>query len=185
MPGTGGTHALELETLRGVLKRQYHASLAMLRDAVERCPEDLWERRGHLNAYWQVAYHALYFTHLYLQREVSEFRPWAQHQGDVQHPDGLHAPEDPDSELPLLPEPYSKDQVLDYLRECDAMVDEAVERLDLLSAESGFPWYRLSKLEHQLINLRHVQHHAAQLADRLRAGAGIGVRWVSSARDAG
>ena len=29
----------------------------------------------------------------------------------------------------------------------------------------------MSKLEHQLVNLRHIQHHAAQLADRLRSAA--------------
>jgi len=37
------------------------------------------------------------------------------------------------------------------------------------------------KLEHQLVNLRHAQHHAAQLADRLRAAVDLGTRWVGAA----
>jgi len=36
----------------------------------------------------------------------------------------------------------------------------------------------MSKLEHQFVNIRHIQHHGAQLADRLRSAANIGIRWV-------
>src|SRR5699024_2816331 len=52
-------------SLRAALKSQYHASLAMLREAVELCPAEEWTSDAHTNAFWQVAYHALYFTHLY------------------------------------------------------------------------------------------------------------------------
>jgi hypothetical protein len=40
----------------------------------------------------------------------------------------------------------------------------------------------MTKLEHQIVNIRHVQHHAAHLAARLRAG-GVAevVPWVGSA----
>ena len=84
----------------------------------------------------------------------------------------------------MLPAPYTREQALAYWRFCDEMVDEGVEALDLQAAECGFSWYPLSKLEHQLVNLRHLQHGAAQLADRLRAAAGIGVAWVGSGRGA-
>ncbi|MEX2541681.1 MAG: DinB family protein [Trueperaceae bacterium] len=168
------------DSFRTVLKSQYHASLEMLREAIELCPDDTWYGREHLNAFWQVAYHTLYFTHLYLQESEEAFRPWEQHQSEVQHEDGISGPPDPDSPLPLMPEPYSREQVLEYWRHCDQMVDRAVDALDLNSPTSGFHWYRLSKLEHQIINVRHVQHHAAQLADRLRAAAGIGIDWVAA-----
>lgn len=52
--------------------------------------------------------------------------------------------------------------------------------MDLGAEESGFPWHPMSKLEHQLVNLRHLQHHVGQLNDRLRAGVGEGVDWVGS-----
>ena len=58
------------------------------------------------------------------------------------------------------------------------MVDEAVDGLDLASAQSGFHWYKMSKLEHQLVNIRHIQHDTAQLVDRLRAADDIGIKWV-------
>jgi antitoxin (DNA-binding transcriptional repressor) of toxin-antitoxin stability system len=40
----------------------------------------------------------------------------------------------------------------------------------------------MSKLEHQLVNIRHIQHHTAQLMDRLRASEDIGVKWVGAGR---
>lgn len=168
-------------TLRSILKSQYHAALAMLREAIERCPADVWSSPTHRNAFWQVAYHTLYYTHLYLQPEEAAFRPWTHHQSGVQHEDGIPGPPDPKSALPLLPNPYTPTQVLEYWTWCDQMVDAAVDALDLESAESGFWWYKVSKLEHQLINIRHVQHHAAQLADRLRAAEDVGIKWVSAA----
>ena len=169
-------------TLRRILKSQYHASLAMLRDAIEQCPDNLWLSTDYKNAFWQVAYHALFFTQVYLGKEEAAFRPWAQHQRDVQHQDGIEGagPSDPNSPLPLLPKPYTKAQVLEYWRLCDGMVDEAVDKLDLDNPECGFYWYKMSKLEHQFVNLRHIQHHEAQLADRLRSAANIGIRWVGA-----
>jgi hypothetical protein len=166
------------EVLRDPLKRQYRAALLMLRDAVERCPDALWDDPAPTNTFWQVAYHTLYFTHLYLQPSEAAFVPWTGHQAGVQHEDGIAGPADPASPLPLVPDPYTKDQVLAYLEHVHASVD-GVDALDLGAATSGFWWYPMGKLEHQLVNLRHVQHHVGQLADRVRAATGDGVRWVS------
>jgi hypothetical protein len=165
--------------LRTVLKSQYHASLAMLREAIARCPDDIWLGTAYKNACWQVAFHTLFYAHLYLQRDEAAFRPWKDQQRNVQHPGGIASDRvDPASTLPLIPDPYTKAQVLEYWALCDEMVDAAVDGLDLESPQSGFSWYRMSKLEHQFVSIRHIQHHAAQLADRLRSTAGVGVRWV-------
>ncbi len=148
-----------------MLKSQYHAALSMLRDAIEQCPDAEWLSRDHKNAFWQVAYHVLFFAHLYLQQNETTFVLWSQHHGDD---DGTRG------------EPYSRAQVLEYWSFVDRAVDSAVDLLDLESPESGFSWYTMSKLEHQLVNIRHVQHHSAQLADRLRSAADIGIKWVGS-----
>ena len=163
--------------LKAALKSQYHASLTMLHESIDRCPDMLWYSTTPTNAFWQVAYHAVFFAHLYLMPTEADFRPWPGHQGRVQHPDGIPGRVDPESALPLIPAPYARTDVLTYLSICDAMVDEAVDVLDLESEASGFDWYPISKLEHQLVNLRHIQHHTAQLADRLRTFADIGVNW--------
>jgi hypothetical protein len=36
----------------------------------------------------------------------------------------------------------------------------------------------MGTLEHQLVNIRHIQHHAAILSVRLRKAAGIRIGWV-------
>jgi hypothetical protein len=149
----------------------------MLRETLERCPDNLWSNTEHLNAFWQIAYHTLFFTHLYLQPNEAAFKPWEHHQ-PAQHEDGIAGPPDPQSTLPLIPSPYDKAEVLAYWKICDEMVDNAVDALNLYDPSSGFSWYKVSKFEHQIISIRHIQHHTAQLADRLRAAADIGIKWV-------
>jgi hypothetical protein len=176
-----GASAVSLDTLRMALERQYRAGLAMLRDAVERCPESLWDDPTPTNAFWQIAYHTLYFTHLYLQPEEAAFRPWSGHQAEVENRDGIAGADEPAGQLLVVPEPYTREQVLAYVAHLEAGLRDAVEALDLLAPDCGFWWYRpMAKLEHQLVNLRHLQHHAGQLADRVRNHAGVGVDWVSS-----
>lgn len=184
MSEQGKAATMPLDAVRDVLKSQYRAGLAMLREAVDSCPDDTWLSRQHVNAYWQVAYHVLYFTHLYLQPTPADFRPWPGHQSDVQNEDGMGGPH-PDSDLPEIPSPYSKDEVLEYLAHLDALLDDAVDALDLASPESGFSRYKVSKFEHQVVNVRHLHHHVAQLADRLRAATGTGVRWIGARRAPG
>ena len=172
----------DMKPVRAALKSQYHAALGMLRQTIEQCPDDLWLSTEHKNAYWQVAYHVLYFAHLYLMPDEAGFRPWKGHQSDVQHPDGIPGRADPNSSLPLIPKPYTKSQVLAYWSICDETVDPALDTLDLNSADSGFSWYKMPKLEHQIVNIRHIQHHTAQLADRLRFATDTGTRWIGARR---
>jgi hypothetical protein len=50
----------------------------MLKQTINVCPESVWNAEGDQNKFWQVAYHALYFTHEYLafcQQHVVERVP--------------------------------------------------------------------------------------------------------------
>ncbi len=167
--------------LRRLLKSQYHAALAMLKEAVERCPDALWDDPRHTNRTWQIAYHALFFARYYGGRDERFDDFWPGHRRGCQNPDGLGGPH-PESPLPVLPEPYTKADVLAAWAHCDAGVDAAVDALDLAAPQCGFPWYPIPKLEHQFVNLRHIQHHAGQISERLRREADIGVPWVGARR---
>lgn len=162
-----------MEAIRSALKSQYLASLRMLRGAIRLCPDSLWtSSRHHTNPFWRIAYHTLYYTHLYLQPNNRVFRPWEHHQRGIQH-----------FQNPLKPRrPYTKAEVLSYLSICESMVDDAVDALDLTDPQSGFSWYRIPKMELQIVSIRHIQYHEAQLADRLRAATGIGVGWADARR---
>ncbi len=166
--------------LRAALKEQYHAGLAMLRECIEVCPEDLWTAGTHPRTYYRIAFHAVFFTHLYLGQNEDSFQPWPERkegfEGMWQKPWELEP-----YELPEDAEVYGREELVRYIDHVDALIDSTVDSLDLDTDESGFAWYpKTSKLSHQLLNLRHVQGHVGQLSELLMA-RGIEIRWVSVA----
>jgi hypothetical protein len=170
--GTQASEQGELDLLlRGALKSQYGAALAMLRQAVETCPDAQWVQGEP--PFWQVAYHTAFFAHFYLGPGEAAFCPWEHHRARCQSLDSRPTP---------TGEPYSRAQVLQYLSQCQAMVGPAVDALDLTARNCGFPWYRVSKMEHQMINIRHIQHHTIYLSAALRAAGCAPVEWISPMR---
>jgi hypothetical protein len=168
-----GDIPISMGALQSAMQSQYHACLRMLWTAIRRCPDDLWtSRHGHANPYWRIAYHTLFYTHLYLQANNRIFRPWEHHQRGIQHMERWRK----------TWRVYSKAEVLAYWRICESMIDDAVDALDLTAPQSGFSWYKIPKLEHQIVNIRHIQYHEAQLADRLREAIGAGVGWADARR---
>ncbi len=55
----------------------------------------------------------------------------------------------------------------------------AQESAEILVGPSGFRRRNCSRAELHVYNIRHIQHHAAQLILRLRLDAGIAIPWVS------
>lgn len=70
--------------VKAIIKSQYRASLAMLQQAVEKCPESLWSDDSYANPFWRVAYHALIYTHFYLGQTEETFIPWDKHEEGMQ-----------------------------------------------------------------------------------------------------
>jgi hypothetical protein len=157
--------------VRTALKGQYHAALNMLKDSIDRCPDDLWNAGPPPVPFWHVAYHTLYYTDLYLGPGEAGFVPWERHRQSYQYLD----------REPRAEQPYTKAEILEYWRLLDARVDADVDRLDLDAAESGFSWHKtIPKFEHQIHNIRHIQHHAAMLSGRLILAGRAGARWMRS-----
>jgi hypothetical protein len=165
---------MEDSSVQNAIARQYHASLAMLGQAIELCSEPLWLSEDYKNRFWHIAYHAVFYTHLYLQTAEADFHPWPKYRKDSQY---LGPRPWAPGEARRVDPPYTKAEVQEYFEVCRAEVDTRVPTLDLAAA-SGFSWLPFNKLELQFYNIRHVQHHAGQLADRLRTAAGIGLGWV-------
>jgi hypothetical protein len=146
-----------------IIQSQYLATLAMLKQAIEKCPDAMWNDPADKNRFWHVAYHALFYTHLYLQPTEQDFRPWPKQRK-------AH-------DLSQTANPYSKAEILEYLALCQQQVAELVPQLNL-DAESGFDWLPFNKAELQIYNIRHLQQHAGELMERLGARAGLDVDWV-------
>ena len=161
--------------IRAALAGQYHAALAMLREATERCPDELWPSEDDGMPFWRIVYHALFYGHLYLVPNEAAFVPWEKHREEHQFLGNLPwPPHDP----PKIGEPYTKAEMLEYAAILDARIDSTLDEVDLGADDCGFWWYEIPKLDHEILCVRHLQHHVGQLADRLRRRAGIGVRWV-------
>ena len=157
------------------LARQYLATLAMLKQAIEACPAELWLDSKYTNQFWHIAYHTIFFTHFYVHASEKDFRPWAKHRKDSQYLGGgpQRSPDDPMAAI----ETYTREEVLEYHAFCCNEVKAKVHAVPL-DAESGFSWLPFNRFEVHLYNLRHLAHHTGQLADRLRVVADIGTPWV-------
>jgi hypothetical protein len=157
---------------------QYRAALAMLRQAIEQCPASLWDDTADKNQYWHIAYHTLFYTHLYAHTRGEEFEPWEHHRTDYEF---LGPKPWPPHDEPAIGEPYSMEEVLAFYEVCRGYIQAQVTVLDL-EAGSGFPWLPFDKLELQFYNIRHLAHHTGQLLDRLRTRSDISIGWVSHGR---
>ena len=144
-----------------VIQSQYLAALGMLKQVIVQCPEALWYAPGNQDRFWRKSYHALFYAHLYLQNVEKDFVLWEKHH-------------DPDGE-----EPFTKDEVLEYLSFVEKQVLDRVPTTDL-DAESGFHWLPFNKLELQFYNIRHIQQHVGELYERLGTHENIELGWIST-----
>lgn len=157
--------------VRAALAGQYIAALRMLKDCVELFPDDLWVSGSHPRNPWRIAYHAVFYAHLYLVQGESAFVPWEK---------GIEDCSDlwEDANAPVRPA-YTRAEIVEYIDQVIAMVDSTIEALDLDTEDSGFHWYKnISKLEHEILSIRHIQGHVGQLSELLMA-AGIDSKWIS------
>ena len=145
--------------VRTALKGQYKAGLAMLRDCIAKCPDDIWaagmplitpDPGGRTNeerearTFWRVAYHALFYTHLYAMPREEDFVAWERHD-DLASNIWIG----PDEPIPPKETTYSQADLLGYLDWMVTQVDAWVDAVDLDSQESGFHWYKdFPKLDH-------------------------------------
>jgi len=159
-----------------LLQSQYLAALAMLEEAVHKCPASIWDDAQDHNRFWRVAVHILFYTHLYLQENDASFVHWEKHRGEAEMLGPIFFEGNRD---PIVAEPYTPDEILEYLNFCRNQVAKKVPNLDY-GAPSGFSWIPLNKLELQLYNIRHIQHHTGELYERLGARAGTQLRWCGS-----
>jgi len=153
---------------------QFGAAIDMLENAIRACPDPLWDDRLRQPEFWYLTFHTLFFLDFYLAGSPHGFAPPAPFTLDELSPDGI------------MPErPYTKAELLLYLdhgrRKCRAAIDAITDVA--ASQRCGFEERDVTRGELFLYNLRHVQHHAAQLNLLLRQAAVAPPRWVTKARE--
>ncbi|MCE9618936.1 MAG: DinB family protein [Planctomycetes bacterium] len=155
---------------KNVLSAQYEATLCMLNDCIVKCPAEHWEGVIAKYPFWQVVYHTLCCTDIYLTPGgEAAFKPHP-----VFHPKGM---EDIRGEYPSRR--FSREELLAYLAFCREKMAStmAQETQASMEAPTKFPWLTMSQSEMHIYNIRHVQHHAGQLGAFLRRQGGE-LRWV-------
>lgn len=172
------------DKFRECLWKNFAATIDMLYNAIEICPNTLWMKKDRL---FYMAYHTVIFLDYYLSYPVKEFEP------------KLPFTILPEWELPseaiddVIPNKhYSKEEILSYIswarKKCEDLIGPYANQ-DLME-----PWIDKSEiglhglcpsivedftlLEILFYNFRHVQHHVAQLNFILRSKANLAAEWI-------
>ena len=164
-----------VDTIKQLLTNQLEASLCTLHACVERCPDALWHAQVARYPFCQTAFHTLFFTDVYLGQDPEEL----QHQPYHLVNQALFA----DYEQMQDREPvtlYEREQIRSYLQFCRAKAVATIDRetAETLSEACRFPRRNCSRVELHVYNIRHIQHHAAQLILRLRQETNVDIPWM-------
>lgn len=153
--------------LKQILGQQFGAAIQMLDNAIVACPDTLWNTESR---FWYMSYHTLFYLDYYSSLMPDEFLPPA--------PFTLS---EFDSSGALPDRVYSKAELLTYLEFGRKKCLDLIASLTPEIAEHRFinVARNYSMLEMLLYNMRHVQHHTAQLNTYLRQGNATVPNWVS------
>jgi hypothetical protein len=164
---------IDNDKLNDIIWGQFGASIDMLERAILACPDEQWAVGPEFQQFWYLAYHTIFFLDYYLTDGHEAFQP--------RPPFGL-TELDPKG---LLPERvFTKEELLEYLahdrEKCRLLIKT-------MNAEKGmqscpFPTRKMNNLEFLLYQMRHVQHHAAQLNLLLRQTVDDAPSWVSRSK---
>jgi len=158
------------DDLLEALWNQFGAALDMLENAVVDCPPEVWGTQIGPHEFWYLTYHTLFFLDLYASESSLDFQP----------PFPFTLSElDSDDRLPERV--YTKQELLSYLEFGRQKSRQLIRSLTPERARQRYTsdFKDISLLELSLYNMRHVQHHAAQLNMLLRQHADSVPRWVS------
>ena len=149
------------------LWKQFGASIDMLENAITLCPDNFWDTD---KKFWYNAYHCMFWLDYYLTLEPSKFTP----------PSPFTLSEF--DRKGIMPDrTYSKDELLTYLQASREKFRHLLTNLtadELLNKRWVNEYKNFSIFEITLYNMRHVQHHAAQLNKLLRNEINDAPKWV-------
>jgi DinB superfamily len=158
--------------LREVLWRQFGATIESLDRAIVACPDELWADEDRNPQYWYLVYHTLFWLDCYLCEPGDEFTPPAPFTLCEMDPAGV-----------LPDHVYTKAEMQKYLEFGRAKVRTLLQGLSDARAQEPrrFGSVDGTLTESLIYNLRHVQHHTAQLNLILRQETDSAPGWVGKA----
>lgn len=149
---------------------QFGATLDMLENAITMCPDRHWDTEMR---FWYVSYHCIFWTDYYLTTDPSKFAP---------PPPFTFSEFDPTGKLPDMT--YTKTEILTYLEHCRQKANLLISELTAEKLNDRWinEYKNYSLFEILIYNLRHIQHHSAQLNLLLRQTIDNSPPWVGQAK---
>jgi len=156
-----------IDLVKESLWQQFGASIDMLRNAILMWPDHLWESKPK---FFRMAFHTLFFLEYYLTNPPDDFRPFL--------------PVSPEGDDDIGPSRiYTKKEILNYLEACRSKCRQQIDNFNEGNIDMRWvqkKWNRnFNYYELMMYNMRHVQHHAAQLNTMLRNEIDNAPDWVS------
>ena len=158
------------------LTSQYGAAMDMMENAIRACPAEHWDDASVPVAqrFWYLAFHTLWWHDHYLAGGQAAHVPPAPFTNDEMDPAGVY----PASA-------YSPETLLAFLQRGRERYRARLAKLTEAEAAGPCGYERketMGALELFLYNLRHLQHHTAQLNLLLRQRTDSAPRWVGRGR---
>ncbi len=156
-------------TWKTIIWQQFGAAIEMLENAMRACPDELWYDRSRQPEFWYLVFHTLFYLDFYLSEAEAGFMPPAPYTLDELDPAGI------------MPErPYTKNEMQTYLeygrQKCRMRIKVLTD--EQVGQRCAFDAPEVTVAELLLYNMRHVQHHTAQLNLILRQTLDTVPRWV-------
>ncbi len=166
-----------LETFKTLIAHQFEAALCTLNACVDRCADTAWNSRVANYKFCQVVFHTLFYTDLYLGQDEESLPRQSFHLNNGPFFGDYEEFED---RAPVRL--YDKASIRIYLEhwrnKASAVI--AAETAATLSARSGFKSRDFSRAELHVQNIRHIQHHTAQIEPTVetRHERGHSLGWI-------
>ncbi|SHL17345.1 DinB superfamily protein [Chitinophaga jiangningensis] len=165
-----------MQIFKESLWNQFGASIDMLTNAISSYPENLWYEK---KKFFYISYHVAIFLDYYTTI------PAATLSSPLPFTLSDNIPEDGIDDI--VPDNiYSKEEILAYIQSGRNRAQELI--FNMTETDFATLWVEIESdkvmpvFELFLYNLRHVQHHAAQLNMMLRTDTGDAPNWVRSAQ---
>lgn len=166
---------MDNKAITDILISQYKASLGMLRNALDKIPDEQWINEDYSNPNWQIAYHILWGANFYLEANPESYTPFENAIEGAESLGGFQDWENPEQGV-VVEGVHTKDELLSFIKDIEDNLRQRIEKLPL-QENSGFEWYPYSRLELHINSIRHIQHHTAQIIERLKAKGIMGFSW--------
>ena len=133
------------------LWKQFGASIDMFENAIEKCPDEVWNDK---RKFWYIAYHTLFFLDYYLDTDPDNFvtpPPFSMTEMEIDE---------------VMPEnDFTKQELLQYVTHCREKARKLIggfnDETIMMRWKNQYREYSIYEMT--LYNMRHVQHHTGQM----------------------